>query len=142
MVWLSEGVVGPVEDPDERSFCAAEEADVLADLIAWLRHVHADLVITYDADGGYGHPDHVRCHEVTRTAADVLGLDFAVVVPEPGEHVVWFDLAELEPVVVEALRHHASQVSVDGSTLTHSGGQSEPVTTSVGLRGSTAAISR
>lgn len=141
MAWISEGVAGPAESSDERSFCAAEEADVVADMIAWLRHVDAELVITYDADGGYGHPDHVRCHHLARTAADVLAREFAVVVHEPGEDVLWLDLERHLPVVIRALEHHASQVSVEGTTLTHSGGQSEPVRTSVGLRGDTGRIS-
>lgn len=137
MVWLSDGVAGPGEEADEASLTSADEDDIVADLIAWLRHVRAELVITYDADGGYGHPDHVKCHHVSRTASDILGLDFAVVVPEPGDDVVWFDLDHLLPVVARALGHHESQVTVEGSTLTHSGGQSEPVRTSVGLRGQT-----
>lgn len=142
MQWLSDGVAGPGDTSDERSFCAANEADVVADLIAWLRHTRAELVITYDADGGYGHPDHVRCHHVARTAADVLGVDFAAVVHQPADDVVWFELEHLLPVVVDALSNHASQVSVSGTTLTHSGGQSEPVITSVGLRGNTGRILR
>ena len=48
--------------------------------------------------------------------------------------VSWFDLRDLQPVVEEALRHHASQLTAHGDgTLTHSSGQSEVVTTSVGL---------
>lgn len=141
MAWVSDGVAGPAPESDERSFCAADEADVVADLVAWLRHVDAELVITYDSDGGYGHPDHVRCHQVARTAADVLRRDFAVVVHEPGDDVVWFELERHLPVVLHALEHHASQVSVSGTTLTHSGGQSEPVRTSVGLRGDAGRIS-
>ena len=27
------------------------------------------LVLTYGADGGYGHPDHIRAHEITHAAA-------------------------------------------------------------------------
>lgn len=34
----------------------------LQELLAELR---PHLVITYDADGGYGHPDHIRAHEIT-----------------------------------------------------------------------------
>ena len=37
----------------------------LADVIAELR---PHVVVTYDPDGGYGHPDHVRAHHVTTAA--------------------------------------------------------------------------
>jgi LmbE family N-acetylglucosaminyl deacetylase len=33
----------------------------------------ADLLVGYDAAGGYGHPDHVRVHRVARRAADLSG---------------------------------------------------------------------
>jgi LmbE family N-acetylglucosaminyl deacetylase len=32
------------------------------------------VVVTYTEDGGYGHPDHVRAHQVTRAAVEVGGI--------------------------------------------------------------------
>ncbi len=47
---------------------------VAADAVrAVLEAVRPDVVLTYDAGGGYGHPDHVRTHEATRTAVADLG---------------------------------------------------------------------
>lgn len=46
--------------------------DALADqvdaLTAVLEQVAPQVVVTYAADGGYGHPDHVRAHDVTAAA--------------------------------------------------------------------------
>ena len=46
--------------------------DALADqvdaLTALLEQVAPQVVVTYAADGGYGHPDHVRAHDVTAAA--------------------------------------------------------------------------
>jgi N-acetyl-1-D-myo-inositol-2-amino-2-deoxy-alpha-D-glucopyranoside deacetylase len=46
--------------------------DALADqvdaLTALLEQVAPQVVVTYAADGGYGHPDHVRAHDVTVAA--------------------------------------------------------------------------
>jgi N-acetyl-1-D-myo-inositol-2-amino-2-deoxy-alpha-D-glucopyranoside deacetylase len=46
--------------------------DALADqvdaLTAVLEEVAPQVVVTYGADGGYGHPDHVRAHEITAAA--------------------------------------------------------------------------
>ncbi|MEV8183137.1 PIG-L family deacetylase [Specibacter sp. NPDC078692] len=40
-----------------------------AELLAHaIRELRPDMVITYAADGGYGHPDHVRTHELTMAA--------------------------------------------------------------------------
>jgi N-acetyl-1-D-myo-inositol-2-amino-2-deoxy-alpha-D-glucopyranoside deacetylase len=41
------------------------EVDALAAIVAELRPA---AVVTYAADGGYGHPDHVRAHDVTVAA--------------------------------------------------------------------------
>jgi LmbE family N-acetylglucosaminyl deacetylase len=38
-------------------------------LAAILREETADVLLTYDRNGGYGHPDHVRVHEVGALAA-------------------------------------------------------------------------
>lgn len=38
-----------------------------------LRDEHADVLISYDRNGGYGHPDHVRVHVVGRRAAELAG---------------------------------------------------------------------
>lgn len=143
MRWVAPGVAGPADDVSPESLCEAEEADVIADMVAWLRYVAADAVVTYDADGGYGHPDHVMVHRTARTAADILGLDFAALVPQPRDDVQWFDLEGYLPVVARALQCHRSQLRVheDGATITHSGGQEEAIATSVGLRGSVPQLS-
>lgn len=135
MRWVTEHVAGPAEHADERSLCEAVEEDVVADISAYLRHVGAELAVSYDADGGYGHPDHVALHHLTQRATQQVGIGFAAISHEPGVGVHWFELESLLPVVVEALGHHQTQLTVHGGTLTHSGGQPDVVKTSVGLKG-------
>lgn len=135
MRWVTEHVAGPAEHADDRSLCRANEAEAVDDIAAYLRHVGAELAISYDADGGYGHPDHVAAHHLTRRAAEQVGIGFAVLCHEPGPNIRWFELEHLEPLVIEALQHHQSQLTVRGSDITHSGGQPDTVKTSVGLRG-------
>ncbi len=52
-----------------RAFSApgAFAAEVEA-LVAVLREVRPDVVVSYADDGGYGHPDHVRAHQITVAA--------------------------------------------------------------------------
>ena len=33
-----------------------------------IREFRPHVVTTYDENGGYPHPDHIRCHEVTMAA--------------------------------------------------------------------------
>ncbi len=137
MRWVTPTVAGPADDDDPGSFTVAAQEDVVADLTAYLQFTGARTVVTYEADGGYGHPDHVRMHEASVLACDRLGVPLVQVVPpgrdrRPGDH--WLDLAAELPEVVAALRCHASQVTVDGAEVVHSGGQREPIVTTVGLR--------
>ena len=53
----------------------AEAVGQLADVIAELRP-HA--VVTYDPQGGYGHPDHIRAHHVTVAALDAAAARWPV----------------------------------------------------------------
>lgn len=44
-------------------------------LVEILEQVHPQVVVSYGPDGGYGHPDHVRAHQVTMAAvAQVSGV--------------------------------------------------------------------
>lgn len=134
MRWVREGVAGPAKDVEPGALCTADPGDIVADLETWIRDVAAELVISYDKEGGYGHPDHVRLHYTAVVAAQQQKVGFASIVHHPGNGVYWFDLQHLEPVVERALTHHASQLTTHGDgTLTHSGGQLDSVTTSVGL---------
>lgn len=55
-------------DLDPRAFAVgelSEQADALVTILAQLR---PQVVVSYGPDGGYGHPDHVRAHQVTMAA--------------------------------------------------------------------------
>lgn len=43
----------------------------LADL---MHHYQPDVVVTYDANGFYGHPDHIQAHRITMAAAQSSGI--------------------------------------------------------------------
>ncbi len=52
-----------------------EAAGQLADVIAELR---PHVVVTYDPNGGYGHPDHIQAHRVTTAAVRAAAERWAV----------------------------------------------------------------
>jgi LmbE family N-acetylglucosaminyl deacetylase len=58
--------------PDPRRFRTAPVGDVVGRLVSLLHEEHPDVVVTYGADGTYGHPDHVMAHRATLAALDVL----------------------------------------------------------------------
>jgi N-acetyl-1-D-myo-inositol-2-amino-2-deoxy-alpha-D-glucopyranoside deacetylase len=66
------GMVGTPENDDPRSFHQASLDEAAAKLASILREERPDVVVTYDADGTYGHPDHIKAHHVTNAALDVL----------------------------------------------------------------------
>lgn len=137
MRWLTATVAGPSAGDDPRSLTMATVDDAAADLTAYLRVVVADALLSYDADGGYGHPDHVRVHEIARRAAADAGVPLLLLAggdPGSGEDWEWHDWAEHRPVTAAALSHHATQLSVHGADVVHVGGQREPIRTSIGLR--------
>jgi len=123
----------PLELPDGRSLSAAEEGEVAADIAAVILAVDPDVVVSYAADGGYGHPDHVRAHEATRTAAEVLSVPFYVVDSEGarrGPVVVDPGLAANAPSLDRkrrALEAHATQVAVTGDKYALSSGGPRPI---------------
>jgi mycothiol S-conjugate amidase len=43
------------------------------DLVRVIREFRPHVVVTYDENGGYPHPDHIRCHEVSVAAFDAAG---------------------------------------------------------------------
>lgn len=52
-------------------------------LVRLVRAFKPHVMITYNENGGYPHPDHIRCHEISKLAWDVSG--DAEAYPEAGE---------------------------------------------------------
>lgn len=66
--WRDSGMIGDPANDDPRAFLhSGEEAQ--QQLTALFDALRPHLVLTYGPDGGYGHPDHIRAHEITHAAA-------------------------------------------------------------------------
>ena len=72
---------GSVLPPD--AFYNQPLDDVVGRLVAVVRELRPHVLVTYPEDGGYPHPDHIRCHDVTAAAFDAAGDPTAY--PEAGE---------------------------------------------------------
>jgi LmbE family N-acetylglucosaminyl deacetylase len=62
------------DPPGLTRFARADPEEAAAKLAALLADEHADLLLSYDARGGYGHRDHVRVHQVGARAARLAGV--------------------------------------------------------------------
>lgn len=55
------------------SFAMQPNALVVGDLVREIREFRPQVIITYDENGGYPHPDHLKVHEVSMLAWDAAG---------------------------------------------------------------------
>jgi LmbE family N-acetylglucosaminyl deacetylase len=62
------------DNAHREALTAAPEAEVVGKLVALLRAIRPQVVITHGPYGGYGHPDHIRVYESV-TAAFALAHD-------------------------------------------------------------------
>ena len=69
------GVAGAASNTDPRSFHSAHLAEAADRLSFVIREERPDVVVTYAADGTYGHPDHVKAHQTTIAALDALAAE-------------------------------------------------------------------
>ncbi|MFI0983052.1 N-acetyl-1-D-myo-inositol-2-amino-2-deoxy-alpha-D-glucopyranoside deacetylase [Streptomyces sp. NPDC021093] len=86
------GMMGAPQNHAERAFWHAEVDAAASYLVAVIREVRPQVLVTYDPDGGYGHPDHIQAHRVAMRAAELAAEptyrpDFGV--PYSVEKVYW-----------------------------------------------------
>jgi LmbE family N-acetylglucosaminyl deacetylase len=82
---------GPEPEPDGPGlvrFARAPVEEAAERLAAILRTERADLLLSYDANGGYGHRDHVRVHVVGARAAVIAGTPRVLEATVPRDTIV------------------------------------------------------
>lgn len=110
-------------DLDEMSLSAAGSQVIADDILRELKDFKPDAVVTYNARGGFGHPDHVLAHRATASALRQYArarrgrAPQFWVIAEKGERAdVSVGNAETAKIKQAALEAHASQVSIQGET--------------------------
>ncbi|GAB3871615.1 N-acetyl-1-D-myo-inositol-2-amino-2-deoxy-alpha-D -glucopyranoside deacetylase [Kibdelosporangium lantanae] len=66
--WRDSGMAGVESNSNPRAFVQGSLDEQTEQLLAVMRDAKPDVVVTYGPDGGYGHPDHIRAHDVTTAA--------------------------------------------------------------------------
>ena len=126
MRWGASGTAEPLDHSDERSLSAAPVSAVTADIAAVIADIDATAVISYDARGGYGHPDHVRAHDSALRAAEVMGVPFFEIVTDASGPIA-VDVAPFAAQKRSALAAHRTQLTLDGDRFVLSNGVPQPI---------------
>jgi len=75
------GMDGWVSNKDPGVFCNVPLADVSSRVAELMRYYRPQVVVTYDENGNYGHPDHIQAHRAAVAAAESSGIPAKVYYP-------------------------------------------------------------
>jgi N-acetyl-1-D-myo-inositol-2-amino-2-deoxy-alpha-D-glucopyranoside deacetylase len=64
------GMMGTPANEHPKAFWNADLDEAVAYAVAVVREVRPQVVVTYDENGGYGHPDHIQAHRVAMGAVE------------------------------------------------------------------------
>lgn len=70
MVWAEDGSVLPDPNAWSDAFALADVGEAAQRLADVIRETRAQVLISYEPGGGYGHPDHVQAHRVAMRAVE------------------------------------------------------------------------
>lgn len=67
------GMPGSADNGHPAALVQAPIERVTGQIVALIRALRPQVVLTFSPYGGYGHPDHIACHQATRQAFSVAG---------------------------------------------------------------------
>ncbi len=76
---------------DPAAFCNADLDEATGRLVALFGADGVDAVVGYDANGTYGHPDHVQVHRLAHRSAQALGASFVLEATYDREYLAGLD---------------------------------------------------
>lgn len=68
--WRDSGMMDHPANEKPRCFWRADPAETTAAVVEVIREVRPQVLVTYDENGGYGHPDHIQAHRVAMAGLD------------------------------------------------------------------------
>ncbi|MGH3166311.1 MAG: N-acetyl-1-D-myo-inositol-2-amino-2-deoxy-alpha-D-glucopyranoside deacetylase, partial [Trebonia sp.] len=138
------GMMGLPDNDDPRCFWQASVDEAAGLLASIIEEVAASVIVTYDANGFYGHPDHIQAHRVAWRAFELTGQKgkfYATALPRSAAESAaklpedsWFirapasytvgvpddqvttaiDASKYLEAKTAAMRAHETQITVDG----------------------------
>jgi LmbE family N-acetylglucosaminyl deacetylase len=73
--YADSGMMGWPNNDAPGSFWSTPVDEAAARLAELMRRYQPDVVVTYDENGFYGHPDHIQAHRITMAAVALIGPD-------------------------------------------------------------------
>jgi len=71
--WRDSGMMGTPQNDRKDVFWQANLDDAANELVKIILEIKPQVLITYDEFGGYGHPDHIKAHQVAMRASQIAG---------------------------------------------------------------------
>lgn len=68
------GMMGWAQNEAPGSFWTTPVDEAASRLAVLMERYRPDVVVTYDPNGFYGHPDHIQAHRITMAAAEATGV--------------------------------------------------------------------
>ena len=68
------GMMGWAQNDAPGSFWSIPVPEAAGKLVKLFEHYQPEVVVTYDAKGFYGHPDHIQAHRITMEAIERTGI--------------------------------------------------------------------
>src|SRR5690606_30061646 len=75
MKWHADGHAVAADVVHENAFWRADLTAAADHLVAVIREMRPQVLVTYDEFGGYGHPDHIQAHRVSMYAAQLAAVE-------------------------------------------------------------------
>src|SRR5690349_815926 len=69
--WRDSGMMGVASNDHPKAFWRADLDEAAGELVKVIREVRPQVLVTYDDNGFYGHPDHIQAHRVSRRAFEL-----------------------------------------------------------------------
>ncbi|MEU6120225.1 PIG-L family deacetylase [Streptomyces sp. NPDC047117] len=102
--YADSGMVGWPGNEAPGSFWQTPVAEGAARLAGLMEHYRPDVVLTYDENGFYGHPDHIQAHRITMAALERIALTpkvYWTTMPRSGMRRFGEVLREVDPDMPE-----------------------------------------
>jgi len=129
--WRDSGMMGTEGNDDPRCFWRADVDQAARALLDVIAGVRPQVLLTYDAQGAYGHPDHIQAHRVAWRACELAGPDapekfYATATLESGLVTTEVEASAWFGAKLAAMRAHATQITVDPPFFALSDGVRRP----------------
>jgi len=69
--WRDSGMIGAPQNERTDVFWQSDLDEAANELVKVILEIKPQVMITYDEFGGYGHPDHIKAHQVAMRAAEI-----------------------------------------------------------------------